>query len=125
MVNSIHLTSLNIQNTTRIEHEIPMVFIKMFVTLSTKNVESNAFNMDWMKMQSKSKTSEIIHNVNVSFIPIKFNRMSAPELPKCKCQGNSQLLQGWEGSAILSHGSLVRFGCLAFVFSTIDEIKDD
>lgn len=51
--------------------------------------------------------------------------MSAPELPKCKCHGNPQLMKGWEGSAILSHGSLVRFGCLAFVFSIIDEINDD
>lgn len=52
--------------------------------------------------------------------------MCALELPKCKCQGNLlQLSKGWEGSAILSHGTLVRFGCLAFVFSIIDEINDD
>lgn len=27
---------------------------------------------------------------------------------------------GWEGSAILSHGALIRFGCIAFVFSIVD-----
>lgn len=27
---------------------------------------------------------------------------------------------GWEGSAILNHGSLLRFGCVSFVFSIVD-----
>ncbi|KAH8274365.1 hypothetical protein KR044_010198 [Drosophila immigrans] len=40
--------------------------------------------------------------------------------PACRCQiaGNAPMVPGaWEGSAVLAHGSLLRFGCLAFVFS--------
>ncbi|XP_055323357.1 PHD finger protein 12 [Sitodiplosis mosellana] len=52
-------------------------------------------------------------------------RMSAPELPNCKCKSYPQLEQGWEGSAVLTHGSLIRFGCLAYVFSVIDNIIEE
>ncbi|XP_063984008.1 PHD finger protein 12 [Diachasmimorpha longicaudata] len=44
----------------------------------------------------------------------------------CKCcvmdqnDGNSVYTQaGWEGSAIVAHGSILTFGCLVFVFSTV------
>lgn len=41
----------------------------------------------------------------------------------CRCgQGvPPELLEGWEGAAILSHGSLIKFGCISFVFSITDE----
>ncbi|XP_031626083.1 PHD finger protein 12 [Contarinia nasturtii] len=52
-------------------------------------------------------------------------RMAAPELPTCKCKAYPPLEKGWEGSAILTHGSLIRFGCLAYVFSVIDNIHDE
>lgn len=37
----------------------------------------------------------------------------------CLCQHSTSLLigRGWEGTALLHHGSRVRFGCLQFVFS--------
>ncbi|XP_019872648.1 PHD finger protein 12 [Aethina tumida] len=41
----------------------------------------------------------------------------------CLCSSASvpeDLKQGWEGAAVLSHGSLLRFGCIAFVFSIVD-----
>lgn len=42
---------------------------------------------------------------------------------ECSCIG-SNLEEGnrggWEGSAILNHGSLLRFGCISFVFSIVD-----
>ncbi|XP_030568790.1 PHD finger protein 12 isoform X1 [Drosophila novamexicana] len=40
--------------------------------------------------------------------------------PACRCQSASpvRMVPGaWEGSAVLAHGSLLRFGCLSFVFS--------
>ncbi|XP_011300203.1 PHD finger protein 12 [Fopius arisanus] len=44
----------------------------------------------------------------------------------CKCcvmdqdEGNRVYTQaGWEGSAIVAHGSILTFGCLVFVFSTV------
>ncbi|CAD7086687.1 unnamed protein product [Hermetia illucens] len=45
------------------------------------------------------------------------SRMAAPELPPCRCPSRPALIAGWEGSAILTHGSLIRFGCIPFVFS--------
>lgn len=50
-------------------------------------------------------------------------RMAGPIKPECKCNNAppSPMINGcWEGSAILTHGSLIRFGCLAFVFSVPD-----
>ncbi|CAH0548546.1 unnamed protein product [Brassicogethes aeneus] len=48
----------------------------------------------------------------------------------CLCAGNvanvanasdqNDLKTGWEGSAILNHGSLLRFGCISFVFSIVE-----
>lgn len=50
-------------------------------------------------------------------------RMAAPVKPECKCSNAplTPMIKGsWEGSAILTHGTLIRFGCLAFVFSIPD-----
>ncbi|XP_066597371.1 PHD finger protein 12 [Prorops nasuta] len=45
----------------------------------------------------------------------------------CKCLEKSgkrkeidYLEEGWEGSAIIAHGSILTFGCIVFVFSTIN-----
>lgn len=49
----------------------------------------------------------------------------------CKCESldhmsnnydNSYLEEGWEGSALVAHGSILRFGCLVFLFSTVDHL---
>lgn len=43
--------------------------------------------------------------------------------PECKCSTINEppMLPGaWEGTAILNHGTLIRFGCLSFVFSIPD-----
>lgn len=41
---------------------------------------------------------------------------------ECSCtfNNNETLSSGWEGSAIINHGSLLRFGCICFVFSYVD-----
>lgn len=42
----------------------------------------------------------------------------------CKCIRKREIVankhpeEGWEGSAIIAHGSIITFGCLAFVFNT-------
>ncbi|RZC40543.1 PHD finger protein 12 [Asbolus verrucosus] len=43
------------------------------------------------------------------------------DMMECCCTnvGESSRI-GWEGSAILNHGSLLRFGCVSFVFSIVD-----
>lgn len=46
--------------------------------------------------------------------------MAAPEPPQCDCLARPFLRSGWEGTALLNHGSLIKFGCTAFVFSIVD-----
>ncbi|XP_064547174.1 PHD finger protein 12 isoform X1 [Drosophila montana] len=48
------------------------------------------------------------------------SRLAPIVKPACRCQSASavRMVPGaWEGSAVLAHGSLLRFGCLSFVFS--------
>lgn len=48
----------------------------------------------------------------------------------CKCnikpdtRINEHLEEGWEGSAIIAHGSTITFGCLMFVFNTLNTYVD-
>ncbi|XP_035776337.1 PHD finger protein 12-like [Anopheles albimanus] len=49
--------------------------------------------------------------------------MADVPIPACKCSPDRRipvLVNGWEGSAILYHGALLRFGCHAFVFTIVD-----
>lgn len=49
--------------------------------------------------------------------------MADRSLPLCKCSPERRIPTracGWEGSAILYHGALIRFGCHAFVFTIVD-----
>lgn len=49
-------------------------------------------------------------------------------LCKCNIKGdmriNEHLEEGWEGSAIITHGSTITFGCLMFIFNTMDMYVD-
>lgn len=47
----------------------------------------------------------------------------------CKCNIKrdmriNDLEEGWEGSAIITHGSTITFGCLMFIFNTMDMYVD-
>uniref|UniRef100_A0A182N626 PHD finger protein 12 n=1 Tax=Anopheles dirus TaxID=7168 RepID=A0A182N626_9DIPT len=49
--------------------------------------------------------------------------MADRSLPMCKCSPERRIPTracGWEGSAILYHGALIRFGCHAFIFAIVD-----
>lgn len=35
----------------------------------------------------------------------------------CGCVGPNPKISGWEGTAILYQGAVVKFGCLSFVFT--------
>ncbi|CAG9862625.1 unnamed protein product [Phyllotreta striolata] len=51
----------------------------------------------------------------------KMSAVDCVERLECCCINNSEeLKKGWEGSAILKHGSLLRFGCVSFVFSIVE-----
>jgi len=49
-------------------------------------------------------------------------------LCKCKIRYNMKnralSKEGWEGSAVITHGSIISFGCLMFVFNTLNIYLD-
>ena len=47
-------------------------------------------------------------------------RMAAKEPSPCGCSGRSPMIAGWEGTALLQHGFLIKFGCMSFVFSVAE-----
>lgn len=52
----------------------------------------------------------------------KMTAMDCLNRMECFCTTNNaeELRAGWEGPAILKHGTLLRFGCVSFVFSVVD-----
>ncbi|XP_057663735.1 PHD finger protein 12 isoform X1 [Diorhabda carinulata] len=51
----------------------------------------------------------------------KMSAVDCIERLECCCANSpDDLKKGWEGSAILNHGSLLRFGCVSFVFSIVE-----
>ncbi|CAH1118667.1 unnamed protein product [Phaedon cochleariae] len=54
-------------------------------------------------------------------VEAKMSSVDSVEKLECCCANHpEELKKGWEGSAILSHGSLLRFGCVSFVFSIVE-----
>ncbi|KAK9892454.1 hypothetical protein WA026_019906 [Henosepilachna vigintioctopunctata] len=49
----------------------------------------------------------------------KMTAMDGVERTECCCN-NDDDKTGWEGSAVLNHGALLKFGCVAFVFSIVE-----
>ena len=48
----------------------------------------------------------------------------------CGCKTSSSSLiggsgAGWEGTAILRHGSYIKLGCMQFVFSIVEQASQD
>ena len=48
----------------------------------------------------------------------------------CSCKTSSSSLiggsgAGWEGTALLRHGSYIKLGCMQFVFSIVDQATQD
>ncbi|XP_039154045.1 PHD finger protein 12 [Drosophila simulans] len=72
----------------------------------------------------KKRVDEMLdkrRNINRQFETKKIDkeRLAPMVKPACRCMnaGPVPMVDGaWEGSAVLAHGSLLRFGCLSFVF---------
>lgn len=62
---------------------------------------------------------------------LTFNAILYFQIKKqCSCKGSSSSLiggngAGWEGTALLHHGSYIKTGCLQFVFSIVDHATID
>nr|XP_054749312.1 PHD finger protein 12-like [Lytechinus pictus] len=60
-------------------------------------------------------------------LPQRMSSMPNDHYSLCACRGGSSVLQGdskagWEGSALLHHGSFIKIGCLSFVFSITENV---
>ncbi|XP_055642421.1 PHD finger protein 12 [Toxorhynchites rutilus septentrionalis] len=51
-------------------------------------------------------------------------RMASVSQPECNCVDPNPKISAWEGTAILYHGVLLKFGCLSFVFTITDYDKN-
>ncbi|KAJ8953724.1 hypothetical protein NQ314_007334 [Rhamnusium bicolor] len=62
-----------------------------------------------------------INRARKSSFESKMSAVDYIDKMECCCSNNpEELKKGWEGSAILNHGSLLRFGCVSFVFSIVE-----
>ncbi|PNF41953.1 hypothetical protein B7P43_G14637 [Cryptotermes secundus] len=69
----------------------------------------------------RRKMQEAEEEATLSFMTAR----SGKDSRKCSCRTSSSSLiggsgAGWEGTALLNHGSYIKFGCLQFVFSITD-----
>lgn len=64
----------------------------------------------------------ILHKEEVACLP----EHASIERISCKCNRKRKmhLDEGWEGSAIIAHGSVIIFGCLPFIFNTLNAYVD-
>ncbi|XP_055388987.1 PHD finger protein 12 [Condylostylus longicornis] len=102
---------------------------------------SNKMNKEETK-QMKQKIKEILDkrrnndNINnkTTLIPSTSNqiktycndiRIETPKKPECRCSSRLPAIPGWEDTVVLQHGNLIRFGCLSFVFSITNYVRDE
>ncbi|CRK98205.1 CLUMA_CG011568, isoform A [Clunio marinus] len=71
-------------------------------------IQSKIKNM----LDAKKKIREGVETSKIDDI-----KMSAKEFAQCECKLRCPMVAGWEGTALLQHGYLLKFGCLSFVFS--------
>ncbi|XP_046385896.1 PHD finger protein 12 [Ischnura elegans] len=99
-----------------------VVRVPVKYTITVKNEEpENVSNGDEEKkhkilLETESTTKTAVERMSAR---------AGKEYQKCGCRTSSSILiggngAGWEGTALLNHGSYIKFGCLQFVFSITD-----
>ena len=73
------------------------------------------------QLGSEEKKEDIAQEEDAPMMSASINILRKP----CNCKASSSSLiggsgAGWEGTALLHHGSYVKLGCLQFVFSVTD-----
>lgn len=63
-----------------------------------------------------------INRSKKSLVDSKMVALDNVDRMECCCVPSNYeaLTAGWEGPAIVTHGALLRFGCICFVFSIVD-----
>ncbi|XP_014214341.1 PHD finger protein 12 [Copidosoma floridanum] len=75
-------------------------------------------------------TVEVIRRIANKNKPASNNNLNKEYNCKCANKKSNRGVdgnysdQGWEGSAMVDHGSVITFGCLTFVFSVVDQFKN-
>ncbi|KAL2720914.1 PHD finger protein 12 isoform X1 [Vespula squamosa] len=90
----------------------------------------NKDDSDDSKIISKEQeTSEMVKAIIYKETTAPSQNTSKKGLCKCstkyqEVKKSDHLEEGWEGSAIIAHGSILSFGCLTFVFNTLSSHSD-
>ena len=72
------------------------------------------------KQRNNSANDHLMDTICCKNIPQMSSRPKQTRKP-CNCTENDLIHERyWEGSAVLSHGSRIRFGCLEFLFIIVD-----
>lgn len=87
---------------------------KQHVTSSNAKFDANSKYLDPQQRKRKPPIGRTTRGLGTEFIT-----------RACNCRASASSLiggsgAGWEGTAVLHHGSYVKFGCLHFVFSIVD-----
>ncbi|XP_058821090.1 PHD finger protein 12 [Topomyia yanbarensis] len=95
-------------------------------TKKSKKDEADDSSKD-NKIDKQKIRQEVVSLINMSRQSARENcdflsntRMANVWHPKCGCAGLNRTIPGWEGTAILYQGALLKFGCLSFVFTITD-----
>lgn len=96
------------------------------VHLSYSESESHK-DMSRQETEAENFIKELAKKNSGSNPRASFNANSSEH--SCKCMGkrknsNDNFEEGWEGTALIDHGSILSFGCLTFVFSTVDKFTN-
>ncbi|CAG0888135.1 unnamed protein product [Darwinula stevensoni] len=90
------------------------------VSPQTRKNQKSSTKTHPVAAQVKDIIRKKINNQQISEEESSMAALGNRVLYACRCQGppSTQFRKtGWEGSAVMHHGSVVQFGCLSFVFS--------
>lgn len=97
------------------------------ITLSANN--SNNSNSTIVKNKPATRKSDTnepnVQRLTVAVQGQLMKSKSSPHKGTCSCKNSPSAIigstgSGWEGSATIHHGSVIKFGCLQFIFSVTD-----
>ena len=91
----------------------------------TSVIEQVKEEADEKSMTKEQETTEAVKSIIREKVLIQEQAENKRVLCKCnltklEAKDKHHLEEGWEGSAIVAHGSTLAFGCLMFVFNTIN-----
>lgn len=91
------------------------------VSFTGKLVEKSLGNISSSSSSFVKSVRKLSKRKKVVETPDRTVTVRSVEIPcRCATDVQSHTSSGWEGTALLHHGSYVKFGCLDFVFSVAE-----